>query len=194
MSEEKYCISCGETILPNAELCPECGVRQEVRNLSSDQKHCTHCGEKVDIKAEMCPSCGAENPDPGFRSGATNTELDFEENVAGALAYILGILSGIYFYVTEEENEFVRFHAMQSIAFSLVAFVGVWIINTVVFSLILSPRALATGGFGIFRILSLFSTLLWLAVIGSWAFLMFKAYNNEMYKLPVLGDFAEQNT
>lgn len=192
MSEKKHCINCGDTISPNAELCPECGVRQEVRNLSSDQKHCTSCGEKIDIKAEICPECGVKNPDPGVSSGAMNTESGLEENVAGALAYVLGILSGLYFYVTEEGNEFVRFHAMQSIVFSLVAFVGVWIINTIIFSLFFSPTSFA-GGFGVFRILSLLSTLLWLAVVGVWVFLMFKAYNGERYKLPVLGDFAEQN-
>jgi len=192
MSEEKYCISCGEEISPDAELCPECGVRQEVRSLSSDQKHCTQCGEKIDIKAEICPECGVENPDPGV-SAAMSAGSDLEENVAGALAYILGVLSGLYFYVTEEENDFVRFHAMQSIIFSLAAFVGSWVINTVLFSLLFSPTAFGSGGFGVFRILSLLTTLLWVAVVGVWVLLMFKAYNGERYKLPVLGDFAEQN-
>ena len=31
-SDEKYCSSCGEIIKSKAEICPECGVRQEEEN------------------------------------------------------------------------------------------------------------------------------------------------------------------
>ena len=43
----------------------------------------------------------------------TSTGLD--ENVAGLLCYVLGWVSGLVFILIEQENNFVRFHAMQSI-------------------------------------------------------------------------------
>ena len=44
------------------------------------------------------------------------TGMGLEPNVAGLLCYVLGWLTGIIFFVMEKENQFVRFHAMQSIA------------------------------------------------------------------------------
>ena len=41
-------------------------------------------------------------------------------NVAGALSYILGPITGVLFLVLEKENRFVRFHAAQSITTGLV--------------------------------------------------------------------------
>jgi uncharacterized membrane protein len=95
---------------------------------------------------------------------------DLGENIKGALCYFLGFISGAFFLFTEKENKFVRFHAMQSIIvfgiLFLVSFVPVlgWIL-----SVFLVPLAL----------------LLWL-------FLMYKAYQGEKFKLPVIGDLAEQ--
>jgi uncharacterized membrane protein len=55
-------------------------------------------------------------------------------NVAGALAYVLGIITGVIFLVIEKENRFVRFHAAQSIAVTIVLTVvsiGLSILSTV---------------------------------------------------------------
>jgi uncharacterized membrane protein len=43
------------------------------------------------------------------------TALGIEENIAGALCYVLGWLTGIVFLLLEKENRFVRFHAIQSL-------------------------------------------------------------------------------
>ena len=50
--------------MAEAEICPECGVRQDVASLTSEEKHCTHCGEVVDIQAEICPECGVRQETP----------------------------------------------------------------------------------------------------------------------------------
>ena len=95
---------------------------------------------------------------------------DLGENIRGALCYALGFISGVFFLLTEKENKFVRFHAMQSIivfgAIFLVSFVPVlgWVLSVFLITL---------------------SLLLWL-------FLMYKAYQGEKFKLPVIGDLAEQ--
>ena len=123
----------------------------------------------------------------------TETHSGLDENVAGALAYVLGFLSGLFFFVTEKENDFVRFHALQSIIFSVSAFVLYWVINTILFSLFLSPGTWTAGGGVLFSLLSLVTSLISLALLGVWLFLMYKAYSGERYKLPVIGDLAEQN-
>jgi uncharacterized membrane protein len=38
--------------------------------------------------------------------------------------------------------------------------------------------------------MSLISFVIWLAFLGAWIFLMVKAYNNEEFRLPVIGDLA----
>ena len=41
-----------------------------------------------------------------------------QPNVAALLAYLVGFVSGLVFFLIEKENKFVRFHAMQSIGLS----------------------------------------------------------------------------
>lgn len=106
-------------------------------------------------------------------SGTTASGLD--ENVAAALAYGLGWVTGIAFLVTEPQNRFVRFHAMQStivflaLSVALVLLQMIPVLGMVVAVFLLIPA----------------SAVLWLI-------LMFKAYQGERFKLPVAGDMAEQ--
>jgi len=107
-------------------------------------------------------------------------------NVAGLLTYILGFITGIIFLVIEpyKNDKFVRFHAFQSIFFN-VALIVFWIAYTIVASVLgvvsLGILAMAMG---------LLSLLIALAVLAYWIFLMYKAYNNELYKIPFIGDLA----
>ena len=52
----------------------------------------------------------------------TSTGLD--ANVAAALSYLVGFITGVLFLVIEKDNRFVRFHAMQSTVVFL-AIVGI---------------------------------------------------------------------
>jgi uncharacterized membrane protein len=91
--------------------------------------------------------------------------------VAGALAYGLGWVSGLAFLLTERENRFVRFHAMQStIVFGVLWFVGLSIplIGWLISFLLIPPVSAAL-----------------------WLWLMFKAYQGDRFKLPFAGDIAE---
>jgi uncharacterized membrane protein len=76
--------------------------------------------------------------------------------------------------IEKKESKFVKFHAMQSI----VTFLPLFIISMV-------------GGF-LPIIGPLISILAWIAGTCLWLILMFKAYQGEMFKLPIVGDFAEQ--
>lgn len=103
------------------------------------------------------------------------TSTGLTENVAGLLCYILGFITGIIFILIEKENKFVRFHAMQAIITSGGLFVIQIAISMVPF---------------MWRI----SSLIGLAGLALAIFLMYKAYQGEKYKLPIIGDIAEQNS
>lgn len=138
-------------------------------------------------------SAEGATPSDQASSEEAETQSGLDENVAGALAYVLGFISGIFFFVTEEDNEFVRFHALQSIIFSVAAFVLYWVLNTVLFSLFFGRGMWMPGSSLLFSLFSLVTSLISLALLGVWLFLMFQAYTGERYKLPVIGDLAEQN-
>ena len=103
-----------------------------------------------------------------------NTVLGVTENLEGLFCYVLGWVTGLVFLLLEQKNAFVRFHAMQS----LVTFLGLFIITMVV---------------GFIPVLGLLvNMLLWPLGVVLWIVLMIKAYKGERYKLPVVGDFVEQ--
>jgi uncharacterized membrane protein len=112
------------------------------------------------------------------RTEKSTTGLD--ANVAAALAYLLGFISGIVFLVIEKDSKFVRFHAMQSaVVFGAIFVVWIVLVNIPFIGLIV--------GFLLIPIVSIGSFILWLI-------LMFKAYNWEKFKLPIAGDIAEQKS
>jgi uncharacterized membrane protein len=106
------------------------------------------------------------------------TSMGLEENLAGVLCYVLGWVTGIVFLLLEKENKFVRFHALQSIATFLPLTILIWIFQWFFFWVPFIGGAIIG--------------LLWVLWLILWLVLMFKAYQGEMYKLPIVGDFAEK--
>jgi uncharacterized membrane protein len=105
------------------------------------------------------------------------TVLGVDENIAGALAYGLGWITGLAFLLTERENRFVRFHALQStIVFGVLC--ALWFVG-------LSIPLL--GWLISFILIPPLSAVLWLL-------LMFKAYQGERFKLPFAGNIAEERS
>ncbi len=109
-----------------------------------------------------------------------NTSLGLDENIEGALCYVLGIITGVLFLILEKESSYVKFHAWQSILFG----VAVIVINIILSILAFIPYVGILVG-----ILSMVFSLL---VLVLWLFLIWKAYSGEKYKLPIIGDYAEQ--
>jgi len=101
------------------------------------------------------------------------TSTGFDANVAAALSYLVGFVTGIIFLVVEKENRFVRFHALQS----TLVFAGMVAVNILLQIVPLLGQLLF-----IFIILPV-SAILWLL-------LMFKAYQGEEFKLPLVGQVA----
>jgi len=110
--------------------------------------------------------------------------------VAGALAYLFAPLGGVVMYVLEGEDNFVRFHALQGIAFG-VALVAVWLgIFVLNFVLGFVLGDIPFVGFLLGVVSLLIAPVVALAMFGAWAFLTYKAYKGERFQLPVLGSFA----
>lgn len=131
-------------------------------SLSPEERRRIYEEEKARIEAEQKQR---------MSTGGSSTGL--EPNVAGLLCYLGGWISGIVFLVIEEKNKFVRFHALQSIVtFGALTVAGA----------LLGWIPYAGDVFGI--IIGILAFILWVV-------LMVKAYQGELYKLPVAGQVAE---
>lgn len=104
--------------------------------------------------------------------------MGLEENVAGLLSYVLGWITGVIFFFVEKESKYVKFHAMQSILFS----VTIMILNIVIGILVRIPAI----GF----IFSIISIVVSIGALIIWILCLIKAYKMEEFKLPIIGDIA----
>lgn len=102
---------------------------------------------------------------------ATSTN-GLTSNNAAALSYLLGFISGIFFFLTSKDK-FVRFHALQSTIASL----GFVALNFVL------------GMIGLY----MFTNLVNLVTLLLFIFLIVQAYQGKQFKLPIIGDVASKN-
>ena len=123
----------------------------------------------------MTPGFGGPSLTPPTQTDHGSTASGLDANVAAALAYAVGWVTGLALLFFEEENKFVRFHALQSV----IVFGGL----SVAWMIALSVPFL--GWIVAFLVIPPVSAVLWL-------FLMYKAYQGERYKVPGAGDMAEQ--
>lgn len=100
-----------------------------------------------------------------------------DPKVLSVLAYFLWLVGGIVLFATSK-NPFVRFHAMQSILFSIV--VAILEVLLIIF------------GFLFWFLLGVILYLVWAAVFAVWILLMIKAYQGERFKLPIIGQLASK--
>jgi uncharacterized membrane protein len=104
-------------------------------------------------------------------------------NVVGLLCYLFGWLGGLIFLLIEpyKNDKTIRFHAFQSIFFA-VALIGLYI-AWFILGIILSVIHLSILLIPVWLILGL-------GVFAAWIFLMIKAYSNQIFKLPIIGELA----
>ncbi len=103
---------------------------------------------------------------------AAQSGTGLKKETAGALAYLLGPITGILFLILEK-NSFVRFHAMQSI----VALGGLWVLSMVL---------------GATVVLAILVPVVWIAEFVLWLVCMYKASQGEEWEAPVFGKIARQ--
>jgi uncharacterized membrane protein len=125
-------------------------------------------------------------PPSGPPVGSTN--LGIAPNVGGLLCYApccIGLVFSVVVAIAEKQSRFLRFHAFQSlllhggaIALALVFMVLQAILSNIIpfLGLLIFPLQLAVS----------------VALLGLTIFLMIKAYNNEEYEIPQLGQLARQ--
>ena len=100
------------------------------------------------------------------------TKIGLDENIVAALCYVGFWITGIIFLLIEQDNKFVRFHAMQSLMIflplSLIVFLVAWVpyVGWVIADFMGFP--------------SIFLALL----------LAFLAFRGMKFKIPVIGNYA----
>lgn len=148
-------------------------------------RFCSSCGAQVADASAFCPACGKSVAPaaPGVTAAAPATApvvtqtaapvSGLTDNVAGLLAYLF--IPAIIFLVVEpyNKNKFIRFHSWQSIAYELTWIVVSFVMGFIPFLWLLMP-------------------IIGLAFFIGWIVLAIKAYQGAMFKLPILGDFAEK--
>jgi uncharacterized membrane protein len=160
-------------------LCPKCGSQ-----VADGVKSCGVCGAPLGAEASS-PASSSPSPSPGGQGGMA-------PNVAAMLTYIplclVGLICAVLFgFIIDpyKKDPFIRFHAFQSLAVHVVVFVFwfCWVIFSMVVSFVIH----------IFALLSFpISILVALGVLVLMVILMIKAYGNETWKLPMIGDWAEK--
>ena len=103
---------------------------------------------------------------------AEKTGLGLKKETSGALAYVLGPITGVVFLVLDKDP-FVRFHAMQSIVVFVGLFAIQWMLGLTLILAILVP------------LVGVVSFILWLMLI-------YKAWQGEEWEVPFVGKLVRQ--
>jgi uncharacterized membrane protein len=167
-----FCQTCGSSLPDGSPTCTACGASQGVAASSAAPGA---------MPGSIPPPMPSAMPTPLPAAGAGLTP-----NVAGALAYLVGAITGILFLVIDpfKADRFVRFHAFQSIFFNL-AWIAFWIVWMIV------GLMLGAISHGLFFIIQLPINLL--VTVGGfciWCYLMYTAYQGKTFQLPVIGALA----
>jgi len=149
-----------------------------------------------------------QNPPPGQQNygtpsgspptGTPSTGSGLDPKVAAALSYIW--IVGLIFFFIEKENRFIRFHAMQSIIFGIAnsVIMGVLAVVAVILTFAFGIGGAVVGG-GIGVVIHMLVWLIWLlfwllamVLLIGLIFAAVKAYQGQMFKLPIIGNMAEK--
>jgi len=165
--------------------CQSCGAA-----LAADTRFCQSCGSPTELLADVSasavesPAGVVVMPPPGEAGSKT-----MDTNVVGALTYLAGFITGIIFLMLDpyKSNSFVRFHAFQSIFFN-VAWIAFWVVWMIV-SAVLTPLTAGVFGLVALPLMLVFAV----AGFGIWIFLMYQAYQQKLFELPIVGKFAAEH-
>lgn len=120
----------------------------------------------------------------------TETERSdgLDPNLAGALSYLFGPVTGILFYVLEDDDEFVRFHAVQSI----LVFGGLFVVSVGLSVVATVLSVVPVVGLIVSLALGLVSLLLVPVAFVAWVGLMYTAYRGDRRQVPLVGAYARR--
>ena len=169
-----FCANCGAEV--QGRFCAKCGAPAPAAGAAPSQS------------APPPPPPPAASPYPAAAGPAPTAQAaGLEENLACALCYVLGLLTGILFLVLApyNQNRLIRFHAFQSI-FLNIAWIAIYIVLSII-SIALLPIPFVGAMLSIVLHLGAF-----LGFFILWLMLMYKAYNRERWVLPFIGPLAEK--
>jgi uncharacterized membrane protein len=135
--------------------------------LSPEERKKIYEEEKAKIEA-------GEPPEQEKSGQFQDTSVGIAPNVAGLLCYLGGWITGIIFLVLEQKNNWIRYHAAQSIVVFGSLFIAGMILGHIPF----------VGPF--------FSSVIGIIGFILWIILMVKTHNGERYKVIWAGDIAER--
>ena len=163
-----FCANCGTQMADGAAFCPNCG------------KAAGQGTAGAAVAAQPAPQPPPPPPvAPPVAANTTTASAPLEENIAGMLAYFT-IIPAIVFLLVEpyNRNRFVRFHSFQCL-FTCGALIVIHV-------------GLSIIGYALPLLILPIYMLLGLAELALWILLVIKAYQHEMFKLPIVGDLAEK--
>src|SRR5260370_4876738 len=139
---------------------------------------CATCGAPVE--GQFCAECGSRVGAPPSAAARPTMQASgtLADNVASALCYVLGLITGIIFLVLTpyNRNPAIRFHAFQSIFLNVACVVASIILNTIL---------------GILHLWEL-EPLVSLAILAIFIFMVIMTYQGKKIVLPVIGPIAQQ--
>jgi len=136
-----------------------------------------------------------ESAPPSGAPGGKTSFMTLDSNLGAMLCYILnfvcclGLVLSIIFLVTEKENRFVKFHAVQSLFLAALQIAVGIVIGILGLILSLALNAFDMAWMAWILILGLRFILL-LIFLALWIMGGIKAYGGQWYKLPIIGEFA----
>ena len=175
-----FCGNCGTEV--TGSFCPKCGTPAAAQAAPGQ----TPGGGPQFAPSQ--PSGGGQQFTPG-PSPSAQAGAGLQENVACALCYLVGLVTGIIFLVMApyNQNPRIRFHAFQSIFFNVA-----WIILHYGLGIVIGAMGYHLLG----ALFGLLTSLVWLVIgLGGfllWLVLMYKAYNNTPLVLPIIGLIAQK--
>lgn len=113
----------------------------------------------------------------------SSTGLD--PNVAAALAYLAGPISGLLLLIVERSSRYVRFHALQSI----VGLGGLWLLAAALAMLAMLTVFVSATGFALLLYAAWLTGAVWIVV---WIICLVKAFTGRAWKMPIAGRYAER--
>jgi uncharacterized membrane protein len=175
----RFCKECGATVTQTARFCNKCGVQltptqPEQGETSPTMAYQTSSREQPNYgPSPYQPPSSAHHESPA-------ADADLKPNIAAMLCYPLFFITGIIFLILTPYNKdpFVRFHAYQSIFFT---------VALVALNIMIGIISILPLGF----LENLLSNGLGLIAVGGTIWMMFQAYHGNRTKLPIIGDMAE---
>ena len=160
--------------------------------MATTEMTCPQCAAQMPADAAFCPGCGRPmRTETTVRPPETNAQGKTElprANLAGAFAYFTFIPAIVLLLVERyRKDQFVGFHSIQSLMFCGVMFLLGMALKLLALVLFLIPVVGPLLVAVVYVVVALAAVLLWVVLV-------VKAFQGEMFKLPLLGVFAERHS